>query len=75
LAGLKLMKTFADHFKLVNNSTLYGNYNTGQAIDPFHRRIDEKREQFAKTAKIGYNSSNNKLLDNNISQFTYGRLK
>jgi hypothetical protein len=47
----------------------------GQAIDPFHRRIDEKREQFAKTAKIGYNSSSNKLFNNNISQFTYGRLK
>ena len=69
------MKTFAEHFQFVNDSTLYGNYNTGQAIDPFHRRLYEKREQFAKTAKIGYNSSNNKLLDNNISQFTYGRLK
>ena len=74
MAGLKLMKTFAEHFQLINNSTLYGNYNTGQAIDPFHRRIDEKREQFAKTAKIGYNSSN-ELLDNNTPQFTYGRLK
>ena len=68
------MKTFAEHFQLINNSTLYGNYNTGQAIDPFHRRIDEKREQFAKTAKIGYNGSN-ELLDNNTPQFTYGRLK
>ena len=69
------MKTFAEHFQFVNDSTLYGNYNTGQAIDPFHRRLDEKREQFAKTAKIGYNSSNNNLLNNNnTSQFTYGRL-
>ena len=68
------MKTFAEHFKFVNDSTLYGNYNTGQAIDPFHRRLDEKREQFAKTAKIGYNSSNNNLLNNNTSQFTHGRL-
>ena len=74
MAGLKLMKTFADHFKLVNNSTLYGNYNTGQAIDPFHRRIDEKREQFAKTAKIGYNSSNF-IADQTFSQSNYGRIK
>ena len=44
MAGFKLMKTFAEHFQLINDSTLYGNYNTGQAIDPFHRRIDEKRE-------------------------------
>jgi len=75
MAGFKLMKTFAEHFQLINDSTLYGNYNTGQAIDPFHRRIDEKREQFAKTDNIGYNSSNNNLLNNNVSQFTYGRLK
>jgi len=30
--------------------------------------------QFAKTAKIGYNSSNESL-DNNTPQFTYGKLK
>jgi|TARA_R100001369_G_scaffold50565_1_gene77281 hypothetical protein len=74
MAGFKLMKTFAEHFKFINDSTLLGNYNTGQAIDPFHRRLDEKREQFAKTAKIGYNSSNESL-DNNTPQFTYGKLK
>jgi|TARA_R110000787_G_scaffold175212_1_gene287715 hypothetical protein len=68
------MKTMAEHFKFINESTLYGNYNTGQAIDPFHRRLDEKREQFGKIDKVGYNSSN-ELLDNNTSQFTYGRLK
>lgn len=68
------MTTLKEHIDHVNNSTLYSNYNTGQAIDPFHRRLDEKREQFGKIDKVGYNSSN-ELLDNNTSQFTYGRLK
>tara|TARA_B100001123_G_C15160263_1_gene967190 strand:- start:128 stop:334 length:207 start_codon:yes stop_codon:yes gene_type:complete len=68
------MKTFAEHFGLVNDSTLYNNYNTGQAIDPFHRRIDEKRQQFAKTAKIGYNSSNF-ISEQTSPQSNYGRLK
>ena len=53
MAGFKLMKTFAEHFKFINDSTLLGNY---------------------KTAKIGYNSSNESL-DNNTPQFTYGKLK
>ena len=45
------MTTNEDHFKAVNESTLYGNYNTGQAIDPFHRRLDERKQQFAKMKK------------------------
>ena len=69
------MKTFADHFKLVNNSTLYGNYNTGQAIDPFHRRLDEKRDHLAKPAQIGYNSRNTNFLAHHVSQYTSVRLK
>ena len=61
------MTTFAEHFDKVNNSTLYGNYNSGQVIDPYHYRLDQKREQFAKTAKIGYNSSN--ILGDGVPQF------
>ncbi len=68
------MKTFGEHFDLVNSSTLLGNYNTGQAIDPFHRRLDEKREQFAKAKKIGYNSINF-IAEQTSPQSNYGRLK
>ena len=42
------MTTFSEDFDLVNSSTLLGNYNTGQAIDPFRRRLDEKQEFFFK---------------------------
>ena len=74
MAGFKLMKTFGEHFKIINDSTLLGNYNTGQAIDPFHRRLDEKREQFGKAKKIGYNSSNF-IAEQTSPQSNYGRLK
>jgi len=74
MAEFKLMKTFGEHFDLVNSSTLLGNYNTGQAIDPFHRRLDEKREQFGKMKKIGYNGSNF-IAEQTAPQSNYGRLK
>ena len=73
MAGFKLMKTFGEHFKIINDSTLLGNYNTGQAIDPFHRRIDTKRQHFAKAKKIGNNSSNF-IADQTALQSNYGRL-
>ena len=74
MAGFELMKTFGEHFDLVNSSALLGNYNTGQAIDPFHRRLDEKREQFGKAKKIGYNSSTF-IAEQTSPQSNYGRLK
>ena len=68
------MTTNEDHFKAVNESTLNGNYNTGQAIDPFHRRLDERKQQFAKMKKLEYNDSN--FIANQTSpQSNYGRLK
>ena len=68
------MTTNEDHFKAVNESTLYGNYNTGQAIDPFHRRLDERQQQFAKMKILEYNDSN--FIANQTSpQSNYGRLK
>jgi hypothetical protein len=73
MAGFKLMTTYREHFDRINKSTLLGNYNTGQAIDPFHRRIDTKREQFAKAKKIGNNSSNF-IADQTALQSNYGRL-
>ena len=36
------MTTLKEHIDHVNNSTLYSNYNTGQAIDPSRARQDEK---------------------------------
>ena len=74
MAGFKLMTTFSEHFKRINQSTLLGNFNTGQAIDPFHRRIDTKRQHFAKAKKIGNNSSNF-IADQTALQSNYGRLK
>jgi hypothetical protein len=74
MAGSKLMKTYSEHFKIVNESTLQGNYNTGQAIDPFHRRLDEKREEFKKIKKIDQNN-NNFMSQQALPQFNYGRLK
>jgi hypothetical protein len=68
------MKTFGEHFNLINKSTLLGNYNTGQAIDPFHRRLDEKREEFSKIKKIGQNNSDF-ISQQLLPQFNYGRLK
>jgi len=68
------MKTFSEHFKHINESTLFGNYNTGQAIDPFHRRLDEKRKEFSKVKKIDQNNSNF-ISQQTLPQSNYGRLK
>jgi|TARA_R100001086_G_scaffold66398_4_gene30887 hypothetical protein len=67
------MTTSAEHFKLVNESTFQGNLNTGQAIDPYRRRLDEK-QQFAKMKKLEYNSSNF-IAEQTSPQSNYGRLK
>ena len=62
MAEFKLMKkNLADHFKLINESTLLGNLNTGQAIDPNRYRLDQKQE-FVKMKKLSYNS----MMDNNF---------
>ena len=49
-----MKKNLADHFKLINESTLLGNLNTGQAIDPNRYRLDQKQE-FVKMKKLSYN--------------------
>ena len=38
------MSKLIDHINLINNSTLLGNLNTGQAIDPNRYRLDQKQE-------------------------------
>lgn len=56
MAGFKLMKSMKEHFDLVNNSTLIGNMNTGQAVDPNRFRLDQKMEQFGKIKNMNYNN-------------------
>jgi hypothetical protein len=36
------MKTMAEHFNRVNNSTLFSNYNQGQVIDPSRYTMQQK---------------------------------
>ena len=55
------MSKLIDHINLINNSTLLGNINTGQAIDPNRYRLDQKQE-FVKMKKLSYNS----MMDNNF---------
>ena len=52
------MSKLIDHINLINNSTLLGNLNTGQAIDPNRYRLDQKQE-FVKMKKLNYNSMMN----------------
>ena len=56
MAGFKLMKSMKEHFDLVNNSTLIGNMNTGQAVDLNRFRLDQKMEQFGKIKNMNYNN-------------------
>ena len=56
-----MKKNLEDHFKLINDSTLLGNINTGQAIDPNRYRLDQKQE-FVKMKKLNYNS----MMNNNF---------
>ena len=50
------MKSMKEHFDLVNNSTLIGNMNTGQAVDPNRYRLDQKIKQFGKIKNMNYNN-------------------
>ena len=50
------MKSMKEYFDLVNNSTLIGNMNTGQAVDPNRFRLDQKMEQFGKIKNMNYNN-------------------
>ena len=62
MAEFKLMKkNLIDHFKLINESTLLGNINTGQAVDPQRYRLDQKQE-FMKMKKLNYSNMMNDFL-------------
>ena len=56
-----MKKNLADHFKLINESTLLNNINTGQAIDPERYRLDQKQE-FIKMKKLNYSNMMNDFL-------------
>jgi len=50
------MSIMTEHFNLVNNSTMLGNYNTGKVIDESRYMSTQKiPEQFANNKKISYN--------------------
>lgn len=55
------MSKLTDYINFINNSTLLGNMNTGQAIDPNRHRLDQKQE-FVKMKKLNYNS----MMNNNF---------
>ena len=49
----------SDHFNLVNNSTMFGNYNSGKVIDESrYSSMQKVPEQFATGKKISYNYNN-----------------
>ena len=53
-----MKKNLIDHFKLINDSTLIGNINTGQALDPERYRLDQKQD-FIKMKKLNYSNMMN----------------
>ena len=68
MAGFKLMKTMAEHFNRVNNSTLFSNYNHGHVIDPSKYTMQQKiinQNRKGKKLEYGYNNINNFKDDSN----------
>ncbi len=73
MAGLKLMNS-KEYFKVVNDSTLIGNLNTGQGSVPTLFNLQQKVEPIANSQKIVYNSSNF-IADNTTPQSNYMNLR
>ena len=73
MAGLKLMNS-KEYFKVVNDSTLIGNLNTGQVSVPTLFNLQQKVEPIANSQKIVYNSSNF-IADNTTPQSNYMNLR
>jgi|TARA_R110000823_G_C15850781_1_gene492129 CRISPR/Cas system-associated endoribonuclease Cas2 len=73
MAGFKLM-SMKEHFDRVNNSTFFGNLNTGQFVDNSRFRMDQKIKEFGKIQNSVYNDSNF-IADQTFSQSNYGRIK
>jgi len=64
-----------EHFDRVNNSTFFGNLNTGQFVDNSRFRMDQKIKEFGNIKKSVYNSTSNFVADQTFSQSNYGRIK
>jgi len=70
------MKTMAEHFNRVNNSTLHGNYNQGQVLDPTRYSIQQKiQKQFGNGKKIEYNYNNQNNFKDDVSNFASNQLQ
>jgi len=72
------MKNMAEHFNLVNNSTMFGNYNSGKVIDKSRYSMTEKMpDQFSKNKKIKFNYNNENKFDtqSDISNFAANQLQ
>jgi|TARA_R100001510_G_scaffold46095_1_gene42943 hypothetical protein len=67
MAEFKLMSKLTDHINLINNSTLLGNLNTGQAIDPNRYRLDQK-QKFVKMKKLSYNSMKENFIKGGLNE-------
>jgi len=64
-----------DRINLINNSTFFGNLNTGQFIDHSRFRNDQKIKEFGKIQNSVYNNSSNFIADQTFSQSNYGKIK
>jgi len=67
MAEFKLMSKLTDYINFINNSTLLGNMNTGQAIDPNRYRLDQKQE-FVKMKKLSYNSMKENFIKGGLNE-------
>ena len=64
-----------EHLENINQSTFFGNLNTGQFIDNSRFRMDQKIKEFGKFKNSVYNNSSNFIADQTFSQSNYGRIK
>jgi hypothetical protein len=70
------MKTMAEHFNRVNNSTLHSNYNTGQILDPSRYSMQQKiQKQFESGKKIEYGYNNQNNFKDDVSNFASNQLQ
>ena len=70
------MNSMKEHFDIVNNSTLFSNYNQGRVIDPARYSIQQKiPQQLTNGKKIVYNyNKNNFDVQKDISNYTSNQM-
>ena len=71
------MYNMKEHFFIVNNSTLFSNYNQGRVVDPARYSIQQKiPQQFTNGKKIvyNYNNKNNFDVQKDISNYTSNQM-